>query len=91
MVTDDKHIQLADFGLVMVGDSTYEHMTTSAGNAGTARWMSPERLNQSSEHRTTADDVYAFACVCYTVSIDMCALCDTLLISSAFHGSSSVL
>jgi serine/threonine protein kinase len=66
LVDDDEHVKIADLGLVLIGDATAEHMTTTRDNAGTVRYMSPQRL-QSEHRRTTSDDVYAFACISYTV------------------------
>jgi serine/threonine protein kinase len=68
LITDRCHVQLCDFGLVVVGDITDGCMTTTAQGLGTGIWMSPERLLPDKHRRTKADDVYAFACLCYYVS-----------------------
>jgi serine/threonine protein kinase len=51
---------------MLVNDTTREHMTTTQDNSGTIAWMSPERF-KSEHRRAPADDVYAFACICYMV------------------------
>ena len=46
MINQDRHACLADFGLTaIVSDPAYPTTFNSSVNAGTARWMSPERLN----------------------------------------------
>jgi serine/threonine protein kinase len=61
--------QLADFGLVVVGDVTLGRMTTNH-DSGTTRYMAPERFSTDEEpsRQTPAADIYAFGCLCYTAS-----------------------
>jgi serine/threonine protein kinase len=67
LLTEGGDAQLADFGLTIVGDGTVDRMTTQSGEQGTLRWMSPERLDGATKRLQPTDDVYAFACLCYTV------------------------
>jgi serine/threonine protein kinase len=64
---------LGDFGLTTVGETTVGMMSEASinGGAGNVRYMAPERFNPASQdmRRTTAIDVYAFACVCLFVSL----------------------
>jgi WD40 repeat protein len=47
-------------------------MSTTKNNYGTARWMAPERLKANEPfRRTTATDVYAYGCLCYTVRSEL--------------------
>jgi serine/threonine protein kinase len=61
-------VQLCDFGLVVVGDTTGARLTTTGGASGTVLWMSPQRLEGTRYRITEADDVYAYACLGYYVS-----------------------
>jgi serine/threonine protein kinase len=65
LIDFNSHVLIADFGLAMMNDTTNFHMATSAEKSGTFRWTSPECLED--ERRSMANDVYAFACVCYMV------------------------
>jgi serine/threonine protein kinase len=67
LIDDGCHIQLCDFGLALIGENAGMQTTSSSGK-GTKSWMSPERIADSDHQLTTADDVYAFACLCYCVS-----------------------
>jgi serine/threonine protein kinase len=70
LIDDERHVQLCDFGLVVMGDSEAERWTTSQNAPGTKAWMSPQRLTSKRQYRiTVADDVYAYACLCYYVSV----------------------
>jgi serine/threonine protein kinase len=51
-----------------MGSVTEGRMTTTKLQGGTHHWMSPERLEGDSHRRSTADDVYAYGCLCYYVS-----------------------
>jgi serine/threonine protein kinase len=64
LINDKHHIQLADFGLVSVGEAPASTDTA----AGSVHWMSPACLLGASE-RGPEDDVYAFACIAYMVSL----------------------
>ncbi|KAJ7224800.1 kinase-like domain-containing protein [Mycena rebaudengoi] len=65
LINQDWSACLADFGLTSFTDIT---AATTSHRAGTVRWMAPELI--APDHfgiqfrRTTASDVYAFACVC---------------------------
>ncbi|KAJ7879535.1 kinase-like domain-containing protein [Mycena olivaceomarginata] len=71
LISDDGHACLSDFGLATTfseADSTAA-MTSSSNRAGSARWFAPELIEPKSFGcerfvRTTASDVYAYACVC---------------------------
>jgi serine/threonine protein kinase len=53
-----------------MGDTEAERLTTSLNALGTKAWMSPQRLKSQRQYRITeADDVYAYACLCYYVSV----------------------
>jgi serine/threonine protein kinase len=68
---DDQHrAVLADFGLSIVGDSSRDAMTATGTGAGSIRWMSPERFAEICPRRSRANDVYAFGCLCYLVSLE---------------------
>jgi serine/threonine protein kinase len=69
LLDDECHVQLCDFGLVIVGDTTEGRMTTSARGVGSGTWQSPERFMAERHRRSMADDVYAFGCLGYYVSI----------------------
>ncbi|KAJ7231346.1 kinase-like domain-containing protein [Mycena rebaudengoi] len=66
LITKDWSACLADFGLTSFTDTTAA--TTTSHRAGTIRWMAPELIDPdrfgTQFRRTTASDVYAFACVC---------------------------
>lgn len=68
-VDEAGHACLADFGLVVVGDVTSGHMTTTKNLAGSIQWTSPERIASyaaidNPPRRGSADDVYAYGCLC---------------------------
>jgi hypothetical protein len=42
--------------------------TTNSSGRGTWSWVSPERLSGDFHQLAAADDVYAYACLCYCVS-----------------------
>jgi serine/threonine protein kinase len=62
--------QVADFGLAVVGDVTVGRLSSMGGAGGHLRYMAPERVSPSSpdSRRTSAADVYSFACICVFVS-----------------------
>ncbi|KAJ7224826.1 kinase-like domain-containing protein [Mycena rebaudengoi] len=66
LINQDWSACLADFGLTSFTDVTAA--TTTSHRAGTIRWMAPELIDPDrfgiQFRRTTASDVYAFACVC---------------------------
>ncbi|KAF7326865.1 Kinase-like protein [Mycena venus] len=73
LVTDDWTACLADFGLTGVIEDTASTtggaLTSTANHAGSLRWFAPELIAPTFFGcdrfvRTTASDVYAFACVC---------------------------
>ncbi|KAJ7273254.1 kinase-like domain-containing protein [Mycena rebaudengoi] len=69
LITQDWSACLADFGLTSFTDTT--RATTTSHRAGAIRWMAPELIDPDRFGlqflRTTATDVYAFACVCLEV------------------------
>ncbi|KAJ7263103.1 kinase-like domain-containing protein [Mycena rebaudengoi] len=65
LVDDDGQARLADFGLAFFADATARSTTRD----GARRWMAPELLRPecvglSTFQRTTASDIYSFACLC---------------------------
>ncbi|KAJ7231344.1 kinase-like domain-containing protein [Mycena rebaudengoi] len=69
LITQDWSACLADFGLTSFTDTTAA--TTTSHRAGTIPWMAPELIEPDRFglrfRKTTATDVYAFACVCLEV------------------------
>ena len=69
LIDQDGHARLADFGLLtIVIDSTYHTSSTTPGNAGTTRWMSPElldpdRFSPGDGRPTKHSDCYALGMV----------------------------
>jgi serine/threonine protein kinase len=68
LICGNRRAQIADFGLVTMGDATTGRMSTRTANTGTTQWMSPERLEGASGRLKASDDVYAYGCLMYTVS-----------------------
>lgn len=71
-IDDEGHARLADFGLTIIGDLTANRMPTTAGQAGTVRWLPPEQLDTFDAgvgRRSTAGDVYAFGCLVVAVRV----------------------
>ena len=70
LITDTHRACLSDFG-ASIESETWElepSVFRSARTEGMARWTAPELLSdENSSVRTEANDVYAFACVCYEV------------------------
>jgi serine/threonine protein kinase len=66
LIDNEFHVQLCDFGLTFIAGNA-GIQTTMIGGRGTHSWMSPERLFEEDHQLTEADDVYAYACVCYYV------------------------
>jgi serine/threonine protein kinase len=70
ILMDDLHCpRLADFGLVRLDDAITSGGFTQTSSGYDLRWTSPQRLQ--GEERSLPDDVYAFGCVGYYVSILM--------------------
>jgi serine/threonine protein kinase len=75
LISDDGNACLADFGLtttIFEADSTVGGLTSSSNHGGSVRWFAPELIQPKSFgcerfSRTTASDVYAYACVCLEV------------------------
>ena len=75
LISDDGNACLSDFGLATTisdPDSTVGMLTSSTNHGGSARWFAPELIDPKSFGcekfiRTTASDVYAYACVCLEV------------------------
>jgi serine/threonine protein kinase len=85
LIDFESHVQLCDFGLVVVGDATDARLTTTTHGTGTAAWMSPQRLKATRYRITEADDVYAYACLSYYVSLQPSAGSYHLICLSALH------
>ncbi|KAJ7690911.1 kinase-like domain-containing protein [Mycena olivaceomarginata] len=72
LISDDENACLSDFGLATTisdADSTAGALTSSSNRGGSVRWFAPELIEPQSFgcerfSRTTASDVYAYACVC---------------------------
>ncbi|KAF8144229.1 kinase-like domain-containing protein [Mycena galopus ATCC 62051] len=67
LIGDDGQPRLTDFGLTGLIDAE----TSSTGESkprGSIRWMAPELFRQPFQ-RTTASDIWAFACVCCEVRV----------------------
>lgn len=66
LVSDDCHVQIADFGLAVYAECGSGAQGSLRG--GNTRWLAPElihpeRFGMTSSRPTTASDVYSFACV----------------------------
>ncbi|TFK48789.1 kinase-like protein [Heliocybe sulcata] len=71
LIDEDHHVRLADFGLSVFAEGT-AGPGTCTNRDGSMAWMAPELIDpvQFGHHdyyRTTATDVYAYACVCLEV------------------------
>ncbi|KAJ7802442.1 kinase-like domain-containing protein [Mycena olivaceomarginata] len=71
LISDDGNACLSDFGLASPFSDTDSTagITASSNRAGSVRWFAPELIEPESFGckrfvRTTASDVYAYACVC---------------------------
>jgi serine/threonine protein kinase len=83
LVTDDGRPVLADFGLVRLIECTIGGFSVTK-NGFNARWTSPQRLEGAV--RSTSDDVYSFACVCYYVSAHQLPALKLLMMHSCTLG-----
>jgi serine/threonine protein kinase len=69
LIDVDHRARLADFGLTSLTSDTATGSTGATADAGTARWMAPERFDSSIPAPPThAADVYAFGYLCLTVN-----------------------
>jgi serine/threonine protein kinase len=72
LVDEPAHARIADFGLVVVGNMTSDRPKTERFTT-TTRIRPPEYLPEegdaSNVRPSSSVDVYAFACVCYQVSM----------------------
>jgi serine/threonine protein kinase len=82
-MTDDGHAQLADLGLAIVSEGTGADMTATSTNAGSAVWMSPQRIVIPNHRRNMPDDVYAYGCLIYLVQSLYRSLVHHVLIAAA--------
>jgi hypothetical protein len=65
LVSSDREIKIADFGLANFVEVS---MSNSTEKRGTRRWMAPELLDFNQEfQRTTKSDIFAFACIAFEV------------------------
>ncbi|KAK6988688.1 kinase-like protein [Favolaschia claudopus] len=88
---------LTDFGLatVVIGEGeSNAGMTSSSNRAGSLRWFAPELLSPQAFDcekfaRTTATDIYAFACVCvelHTLAPPFAKIQDPTVIIEVING-----
>ncbi|KAJ7231335.1 kinase-like domain-containing protein [Mycena rebaudengoi] len=91
LITQHWSACLADFGLTSFTDTTVA--TTTSHRAGAIRWMAPELIDPDRFglpfRRTTAADVYAFACVClelYTGRAPFANMTEAGVILKIVHG-----
>ncbi|KZT22026.1 kinase-like protein [Neolentinus lepideus HHB14362 ss-1] len=91
LVDDNWHVQLSDFGLTDIIESTQR----SSSRGGSVRWMAPELINPRAFldevfRRTTASDIYSFGCVClelYTLQIPFSYIAhDTTVLLEVING-----
>jgi serine/threonine protein kinase len=68
LVDYDYHARVADFGLSLVGVDNNFDITTSGTGAGNVRWRAPEFHHMSANRCTFAGDLWAFGCLCLSVS-----------------------
>jgi serine/threonine protein kinase len=87
-MTDDGHAQLADLGLAIVSEGTGADMTATSTNAGTAPWMSPQRVLIPNHRRNMPDDVYAYGCLIYLVQSLYSSAQHSLIAATAIRGPS---
>jgi serine/threonine protein kinase len=67
LISESGSALVADFDLIVLADSSLGRQTTDSGNRATDAFKAPERFN--GQRRPTQEcDVYAFACLCVTVS-----------------------
>jgi serine/threonine protein kinase len=66
MADDECHMRIGGFGLAVLDEAATDDLT----GRGTPRWISPERTMGQRGRPTRADDVYGFACICYSVRLD---------------------
>jgi serine/threonine protein kinase len=71
-MSEDVHIQLADFGLTGLGDTITTGAATATTEHSTVRWAAPEIHNPEqfgfeNFKRTRATDIYAFGGLCVEV------------------------
>lgn len=66
MVTKEGIVQLADFGLSIIGDVGYS--LTSPDGRGATAWVAPELIEEVIRP-TPASDMYSFGCTCVEVGI----------------------
>ncbi|KAF8331332.1 kinase-like domain-containing protein [Cantharellus anzutake] len=67
LISDTGHAKLCDFGLSSIADGMTTGFTSS-GPAFTLRYCAPEAVVTDNHVKTTAGDVYSFACTCAMVS-----------------------
>ena len=68
LIDEDGHARLADFGLLIISDSTHSETSSLSKGAGTMRWMSPELLDPGrfgfkNNRPTIESDYYALGMV----------------------------
>jgi serine/threonine protein kinase len=65
LIGDEKQVQLADFGLLLLDDSN--DYTVSNDQSHTIHWVPPDRIEGL--RRTREDDIWALGCIGYTVRV----------------------
>jgi serine/threonine protein kinase len=64
----EDHIQIADFGLSLIGEDTQGKFSTTKSGRGTPGWIAPESYDNEEARRRSPVDVYAYGLLCYMVS-----------------------
>jgi serine/threonine protein kinase len=65
LIGDSRQALISDIGLA----STIDAIGAPGAGRGSDAGLAPERLDKQFGNRTYAMDVYAYACVCYTVRV----------------------
>jgi hypothetical protein len=67
MVDDDCHIRIGGFNYLVLDGVEEATGAVGLGIGVRVQWTSPERLYMDDYRPMRAHDVFAFACMCYTV------------------------
>lgn len=88
LITQSGRACLADFGLAAAKSTESMAVTTAVitRTAGTLRWQAPELLEDDSGRNSWESDIYAYACTCYEVRLNMLGVCMFLIAFQIFSG-----